>query len=147
MPPAAPGKQVRRRARAPAGGPRGAAWGENSSTRGLSSAVRRHCHGMATETMNQARARFSEQGYQGQARREAGGIRFLDDGGLYLPEQVVVEGLARTDLGGGAGDGGVVFAIYSPKSARRATLALEHGHRLSAADSNLVTRLMATAPR
>jgi hypothetical protein len=89
---------------------------------------------MTHETFTEAVSRFSHQGYSGQARAEAGGIRFLDDGGLYLPEQVVVEDLARPGPN-------LVFAIYSPRSAQRATLALAHPH--SGGRSALVQRLFA----
>ena len=89
---------------------------------------------MMHETFTEAVARFGHLGYSGQARAEPGGIRFLDDGGLYLPEQVVVEDLARMGSS-------LVFAIYSPRSARRATLALDHPD--GGGRSALVQRLFA----
>lgn len=88
---------------------------------------------MYTENMLQAQTRFTQKGYAGRAQGEAGSIRFLNDGGLYLPEQVVVEDLCRHESSGP--EGGVTFAIYSPKSAQRATLSLDcgsHNHALAA---------------
>ena len=46
---------------------------------------------MSMETISEAVSRLSEEGYTGQCRAEAGGVRFLEDGALYPPEQVIVE--------------------------------------------------------
>lgn len=93
------------------------------------------------ETISQTLGRLSEQGYTGQCRAEEDGLRFLEDGSLYAPEEVVVEEVVRLEGTSSPDEESVVFAIASPHGEQRATLCVTYGHNMDPLDSDVVTRL------
>lgn len=93
------------------------------------------------ETISQAVGRLSEQGYTDQCRAEAGGVRFLEDGALYSPEDIVVEEVVRLEGTSSPDEESVVFAISSPAGGQRGTLCIAFGSGMDETDSEMVNRL------
>ncbi len=96
---------------------------------------------MYMETISQAVGRLSEEGYTEQCRAEVGGVRFLDDGAIYEPEQVVVEEVIRLEGTSAPDEESVVFALRSPDGQSRGTLCMSYGSQMDPIDSEVIARL------
>ncbi len=94
------------------------------------------------ESISQAVGRLSEQGYTGQCRAEAGGVRFLEDGTLLAPEKVIVEEVVRLEGTSSPDEEAVVFALCTPDKQQRATLCVTYGPDMPLEDSEVVRRLV-----
>jgi hypothetical protein len=96
---------------------------------------------MDMNAISQTIGRLSEEGYTEQCRAEAGGVRFLDDGAIYQPEQVVVEEVVRFDGPSGPDEESVIFAVCSPDGRSRGTLCITYGAQMDEVDSDIMERL------
>lgn len=96
---------------------------------------------MSMESISQAVGRLSEEGYTEQCRAEEGGVRFLDDGAIYEPEQVVVEEVVRLEGTSAPDEESVIFAVCSPDGRSRGTLCMSYGSQMDATDCDVIARL------
>lgn len=95
---------------------------------------------MALETLSQALARLVESGYVESFRAEGGRLRALDSGGLYRPEDVVVDEIVRFEGTADPGDEAVLFALRS-RDGVRGTYSTAFGTHIPPADAEVVPRL------
>ena len=93
------------------------------------------------ETMVDALRRFSGRGYTDAFQAKPEGLRSLETGAIFSPEDLVVEDVARFEGQSDPGDEATIFALRSQDGGIRGTYTVTFGTYMDALDAVMVPRL------
>lgn len=96
---------------------------------------------MATETLTELCQRLHEEGYAGQCRAEAEGLRFLPDAGVFAPADVRVDQVIRLEGSSVPSEQTVVFAVATPDGKQQATYCVCFGPETDPLDAAMMQEL------
>jgi hypothetical protein len=97
--------------------------------------------GDAMETMVDALHRFGKRGYTDEFQARPEGLRSLNTGEVFCPEDLVVEDVARFEGASDPGDQATIFALRSESGETRGTYTVTFGTYMDALDAEMVPRL------
>jgi hypothetical protein len=93
------------------------------------------------ETMVDALRRFGKRGYTDEFQAKPEGLRSLETGAVFSPEDLIVEDVARFEGASDPGDEATIFALRSEKGDTRGTYTVTFGTQMDALDAVMVPRL------
>ena len=93
------------------------------------------------ETMVDALRRLGKRGYTDAFQAKPDGLRSLETGEVFPPENLVVEDVARFEGQSDPGDEATIFALRSENGGIRGTYTVTFGTYMDVLDAEMVPRL------